>query len=582
MVEAAQPNILAVRALNSIRKLHIPTYVALRYLLNSVAGKNESSWYLNTVPRKLLLQKNSNFFVLQKYKKKKKNNTNEYREFITPGPLTALGESLVLDYLGKCEEFEKPNCVYSYRWPKSSDCPYSFEHYVNGYKQRNTEIALFLKKNPDKIIIISDIEKVYPSIDQKKVYQQFSEKLERSDVPIEIAKTASKLAHSMFDFFPDGIGIPTGPDLSHILGDLALSQIDEVLMKRYPGGYFRYVDDIVLLIDVSEKDSALRLLEDLAAEEGLKIHPGKTDILSSDEWLAHGPHITNKITHNTFEALTFQIKTFLLAYPSKSEKLKKSLTENGFSIPMGRLETTRRTAGFVERLVNLKRSGWKVAWNAIRANDEEVLLQALSVRENIKSQLERLTASNTPEGSTRRRWYIQRLRYAINRAVYVIPHVELHYIIEKIEPYEELSDSVALIIALAKKDMRDVMEMPGPALSACADLFRQTGRKLRLSPEEKMTDAFIESVGTLLLMSVSDLEQGFTAELEEPRSNFIDFCSGNNVTKRGLGDFGYLDEITSLQLNYTNKDAIHMLESRFSDDEHPVFDALSVGGDYDY
>ena len=68
-MEQLRPDIIGSRALNASRKLHLPTYVATRFLLESVAGKKSSSWINEVIPRKYLIQDQPAFHTALKFKK---------------------------------------------------------------------------------------------------------------------------------------------------------------------------------------------------------------------------------------------------------------------------------------------------------------------------------------------------------------------------------------------------------------------------------------------------------------------------------------------------------------------------------
>ena len=134
---------LAVRCLNETRLLHPPTYVASRFLADSLASVENSSWTSKTVSRRYSVQVTPRFFKFQRYKKRLENNRIEYRDFLVPSPRTCLAEALVLEKLSSLEAFRKPTSVYSYRWPSYPACPFNFDHYANGYRKRNAEIRCF-------------------------------------------------------------------------------------------------------------------------------------------------------------------------------------------------------------------------------------------------------------------------------------------------------------------------------------------------------------------------------------------------------------------------------------------------------
>lgn len=576
-------SLLGLRALQSKRKLHLPTYVATRFLLESVAGHSESSWVEAVISRKYPMREVGCFQKIKKFKKINENGAYEYREFCVPSPSTAMAEALVLANLGASPAFAKSTNIYSYLWPKNPECPFSFEHYVNGYKARNHDIALFLEANRDVALIVSDIEKFYPNISRNKAKIRFHKAMRNGQVDDGIQKTASMLLDHLFSGVDGDRGIATGPELSHVIGDLALSNVDEVLSKRYPGGYFRYVDDIVLAVPVGEAREAEKLLRDLASAEELTINPDKTEVMSSAEWLDHGPHHSNRVKENSFEALVFQIKVYLSRRPGGENRLGMLFRENGFNIPVERLASSGRTRSFVSRLKSFARRRWWVAIRALVANERDVLEYAHIVREEVIGSLNSLLEAGVPIGLTRRRWFVQHLRYLTNRAFYLVPTNDLRFLIEPLSQLPEFVETVALLKMLLDDNFEDILRMPGAALMAGAGMLKQLERQLpNITEIENNDSVFVDALSILLLFEVVSIDKTVINQFDQDAQELLRFADGQVPESRVRDDFSYIDELRCLQLLRTKQDNAAMVESRFSDQEEVVLDALDIGGEYDY
>ena len=102
------------------------------------------------------------------------------------------------------------------------------------------------------------------------------------------------------------VGIPVGPPLSHVFGNLALENVDAQMLKVYGDRYTRYVDDIVLVVDREEEKDAKKLIESILQGEGLSTHPEKSDTLSSEEWIENVPSIPVRPRPGSFEELPSQ------------------------------------------------------------------------------------------------------------------------------------------------------------------------------------------------------------------------------------------------------------------------------------
>ncbi|MGP1691093.1 MAG: RNA-directed DNA polymerase [Giesbergeria sp.] len=583
-MQVAKPNLLAVRALQATRRLHLPTYIAIRYLVDSVFGSAESGWIETTLPRKYPRRSVPRFQSVMRFKKLNGSGELEYREFTVPSPSTALTEALVLSHMSGSIGFAKSRSVYSYLWPIRPDkSPFSFEHYVNGYKTRNNDIARYLEANPDYVVVVSDIEKFYPNIQKSKVKPLFVAALNASEIPTEIRETAMRLLEHLFSLMPGDKGVPTGPELSHVIGDLALATIDRSFDKTYPGAYFRYVDDIVIAIPKSEVESALHLLHTLASAEGLTIHPDKIDQISGHEWLAHGPHHLHRVTPNSFEALIFQIKVFLRTHPSSTESLSAKLDQLGFAIPIERLMVAAKSDGFGQRLAKFLKQRWRIALNASIASERSLLDRAEVVRAAVRSELHAMLNDLLPTGSTLRKWHIQKIRYLTNRAFYLFPTKELSFLRDPLDKLPEFAETVALLRLLIDFEVFPILLMPGAALTAGCGVLRQTGQRLpKIEKLAVVTPVILESLAIIMTFDVCDIADEVIDALTPDEREFLLFCSGKPQLRRAAARFTYLDEIRCLQMSQSSADRFIKIESRFSDQESVVLDALDIGGDYDY
>jgi hypothetical protein len=142
-----------------------------------------------------------------------------------------------------------------------------------------------------KYVLISDIAQFFPtiythtigwSLDGKDVAKpkQYAKNLYPNDLGILLDK---KIGHCQSS---QTIGIPIGPDTSHILAEVIGTAIDEELIKRLgkqPIG-FRFVDDFYLFFDtLTEAEDALTKLSGAMSFFELKINSVKTKIISVEE-----------------------------------------------------------------------------------------------------------------------------------------------------------------------------------------------------------------------------------------------------------------------------------------------------------
>jgi hypothetical protein len=399
----------------------------------------------------------------------------------------------------------------------------------------------------------------------------------------DLRATASILLEHLFAGAPGDRGIATGPELSHVIGDIALSNVDKELAQRYGDAYFRYVDDIVIAVPARDKDKTIRLLTQLVANEELTIHPEKTDVVAGEDWLEHGPHHTHRVEPDSFEALVFMLKVYLLRDQGTEKDLGEKLTASGFAIPLERISRAGRSGSFIRRFNTLRKRGWWVAFQALFASERDILETAIAVRKRVRESLDKLLAENVPAGSTRRRWFVQRLRYLTNRAFYLMPMNDLKFLIEPLNRLPEFVETVALLKMLIDDDVREMLAMPGPAMLAGAGLLRQAGRRLpdiKQIPNDNQNA--VDALSVLLLFDVAHVDDAVLNALDGDNNELLRFCAGQIPSARVRDNFSYIDELRSLQLGKTAQDNLAMIESRFSDQEGLVLDALDIGGEYSY
>jgi len=95
-----------------------------------------------------------------------------------------------------------------------------------------------------------------------------------------------------------------------------------------------------------------------------------------------------------------------------------------------------------------------------------------------------------------------------------------------------------------------------------------------------LSDAAMHSAGVLLIYGVAELGLDTLEKASPDTFEFLSFCAGQAPQKRVRNDFGYLDEIRSLQLNQKADERFQMLDGRFSESEAIALEALEIGEEY--
>jgi len=120
-----------------------------------------------------------------------------------------------------------------------------------GVHKAMTDVQYFIRKHKPRYCVKVDIRKYYPSIDNKILKQVIRKKIKCKDTLWLLDSVVNSR-----------VGVPIGNYLSQYFGNLYLNELDH-LMKEEHGvkGYFRYCDDIILL--VNSKSEAHRLLAEI-------------------------------------------------------------------------------------------------------------------------------------------------------------------------------------------------------------------------------------------------------------------------------------------------------------------------------
>src|SRR5437588_9343076 len=211
---------------------------------------------------------------------------------------------------------------------------------------------------------------------------------------------------------------------------------------------------------------------------------------------------------------------------------------------------TASTAGRFRKAVELyHQRGWKVVLEALLDTPASLARSAHQLRVNFLSRLSSLAAVAVPDGPTRRRWHVNRIRFLTNRLLYLAPISEWGLISEAISDLPEFADTNALLRLLRSGDVSTLLNMPGPAVTAAASLLHQIeGPRGQVELPSNLTFPQIHSASILLLFGVARGPVEGTFQTSESARDFLAFCSGQSRAVRSRNDFTYLDEIQSAEI----------------------------------
>ena len=168
--------------------------------------------------------------------------------------------------------------VFSYRYNYDEEKKYLFNRIYNWSKfnQRAVELA-----KQYSTVLKCDISNFYPSVYHHRIENALRKATKNTESVKRILKLLSKISKGV------SYGLPVGGPAARILSELLLNRVDRLLLSE--GIEFcRYADDYVIFSNSVEEayGNLIFLCEKLAENEGLAIQKSKTQIMTSNEFLA--------------------------------------------------------------------------------------------------------------------------------------------------------------------------------------------------------------------------------------------------------------------------------------------------------
>ncbi len=353
---------LALRALNEYRRVSPFTYLSLRYMLLSTASQSDR-WAKEIAPEILFRRDGPAYLPCRQYKQIRESGGFEYRSLHFPCANEALAEAALLAHCAEAGgPFAPTDDVFSYRLSEATSGEGSFKAYFKLFSARQNAIGKACHKRPNDIVLYADIKSFYTSVSLGRARLVWSEACRKAGVEagwrmlgmrlIEEQRAVQKAEKQNAVRF----GLLVGPMFSHLLGNLVLLEFDQAMRSKYPKRYFRYVDDMALVIPKKDEDAALNFIRDRLERIGLKLNKKKTCHLNAKEWRATAPHQTldyDGEIHRTDDEGWMKfidlLKCFLMANPHHASGLARTLRDAEVRISIPHYSSLIQDAGYVER-----------------------------------------------------------------------------------------------------------------------------------------------------------------------------------------------------------------------------------------
>lgn len=140
-----------------------------------------------------------------------------------------------------------------------------------------SEIKQVLGMSAYDCFVRVDVKNFYPSIDHSKLLSRLRAKVRVRQLLTLIEKAIST---EIGNSGTKAVGVPQGLSISNLLSNIFLSRFDSVMDKQSDKinfYYFRYVDDILIVTNMSAASEILTLVQGELRKDGLEAHQISTD-----------------------------------------------------------------------------------------------------------------------------------------------------------------------------------------------------------------------------------------------------------------------------------------------------------------
>ena len=567
---------LLIRALNATRQGYFPTYVGLRLIANQLPSM-ENSYLRRAVERRLSVGDKWTFRHFDYFKAMGHaagQDVPEYRSCLAPSPFTAFAEALILARLASLPSFAAPLRAYSYLWPKSEWSGSSYEFFAEGYRRRNVEVAEALRR-PGTVAVVTDLKGFYPSIRRDRVMGELRTRLESLDPSDSLSADAIENFYSQL-FAAGGGGLPIGPASAHVLGHLALVDVDRDMTFAYGANYFRYVDDIIVVCDAADTEGTKKRIEDCVKSQGYLLNTDKSVVMAADEWSSSVLRL-DVAGNDDFRRYTQDLAAYLALRPGRGSELGTSLAEAGLAIPIHRLQALSSYSRFRYFLGRRKAPGGLLhALGMAFARNANFVERGVRLKQEYEQSLSELAQDRSIERPELRRWHVQRIRRVINTLFYLRRFSEWESNLDVFDAFPELVEQRSLALALASGNVNPVFPFFPRGPAAFAELWSEHGEgPAAIDVGTALTTAAAtDSLATLSLTGTM-LPESVPVTGEGDRVRLLQAINNRETPVRLNPDLSYEDEFESLSLGMSHEAISVLARTRYSMSEGTTLSLLS-------
>ena len=574
-------DVVARRSLNHAKMLNPIMYLTIRCFFENFSIKaREDDYFIEFIERKLYVRNNWSTKQYTLFKEKNEKGF-EYRDILSLSAFGIIAESYLMMKISESEYIKNKEYVYSYILSTRVDSSRNFEYYFTGYQKRNKEISKIFEENSTQIAIILDLTKFYPSIDKNQSKEIFLDALGKN-MNSEVSILSEKISTSILE--QSIKGVPIGTNLSHLIAQTYLSDFDEKLSNKFSNKYFRYVDDIVILCEKSERKEVEEYVSSILVPIGLKLNDTKTDIADAKKWaLLNKNESENESLHDLLHFIT----AYLVVYPSKMDELSKQIKEAGYNIPLKKIEKQSKNRMFKLFIRNfMKRNQKYTLWRLYTTKPNEIVGKLLALKNSYEvrfRELLKLSYDNT--NSAENRSNTQQLKYIINRLLYLSTIDELAEFIKEVPNTEKFNDTKEVIHALTTKDLKPSIQYGGKIIQTICELWIENDIDTIVLSEDYFKEILnindvIDSIIILFLHKVVKFDiQNIVKFLDEENQEYLQVVLDSSYRVKDINN-EFLLEIQGLLKGKDLDDKYNLLTTRYDDNEDISLVGLNLGLGY--
>jgi hypothetical protein len=471
------PEKLSMRAVNQYRSRDILAYLGLRYYFDNQCAHRDH--WASEVATHLTLSRNvAGYFQSRHFKERLESGEIMHRDIFLPGPNEIYAEAALLSECGKHIEFKSLDCVFSYALVPDNETRGIYNPYFAGLQERHRKIADACRGDSNFVVQYTDIKRFYPSISAEVARNAWMRACSNSELPPKYRDLGLKLLLNHAEVsakHQHGKGLLTGPMFSHLIANLVLQEVDQAMSMSFPGRYFRYVDDVILVGTNAQVSSGREALSTHLVTLGLELHAsgnGKDFQVKVDEWLQGESDFDDSASKN-WMTFSRNLKQFLITQPHSINSLSQMFSTQGFRLPLPDYEVAVRDAQYQQRFSDsLRRHPWLLKTIFRQTAPDNLLQSAVALRDGYSRSLSELLESDFNASGYQRKRIIPKIRYFAGRLLYLGKAQDLIKFGDKLFTIPELYMLAEIITCVATRDVTRLLPLGSNAVQSAAQVLK--------------------------------------------------------------------------------------------------------------